>query len=130
MVDDTTLVVNADTNKVGIGVRNATSTLQIVNDGSTGGLSVIDSSSAKTTQFIVDESGRVGIGTAAPTSRIYGYVDNTWNSSNPAFTFYNSDGGTGNGNTVLIRGGASEPTSYSLTVQDWNGNTDFHIRGD
>jgi len=85
--------------------------------------------SATTDIAMVVGGGNVGIGIESPTSRIHGYVAGGWSSGVPAFTFHNNDGGTGEGNVMLVRGGGNEPTSNIFEVQDWSGNTEFQIDG-
>ena len=73
--------------------------------------------------------GSINCGVASTTSRFAVGVSTTWNSTNPAVYFNNTETGPTFGNTLLVQGGADNASSKTVEVKDLSGNTDFVILG-
>ena len=107
--------------------------------GSTGSnTALIGTSTAHRIQFVTNDSekmtvlssGNVGIGATNPSEKFYVYQADGWDSTSAIARFENLETTAAQGNTVLIKGGASSTSSRMLDVHDMSGNTEFYVRGD
>lgn len=83
-----------------------------------------------TTDLVVNAAtGRVGIGTVTPGSKLTVFTD-AWNTAEtPLVNITNLDPNAVDADALLVRGGANNEASDIFKVQDYNGNTDFVVVG-
>ena len=80
--------------------------------------------------LVVLGTGKVGIGTSAPTSLLHTRTTTSMGSGVPLATFHNAYGSAAAGSDgVLIQGGASEAGAYTLKLLDYDGNNPIFFSG-
>ena len=78
---------------------------------------------------VIDKDGNFGIGITTPAAKLNIYSDDN-PSDTPLVNITNLDGNTPDSNALLVRGGANNNLGEVFEVQDYNGNTDFLVKGD
>jgi hypothetical protein len=94
-------------------VNATTPALRITQTGTGNALEVEDSANPDATPFVVTAAGDVGIGTNAPTTKLYVTASVA---STAIAAFFNTD--TANGNGVYIKAGGANAGKYALAVDN------------
>ncbi|MCK5682852.1 tail fiber domain-containing protein, partial [bacterium] len=86
-----------------------------------------DSISVPSTDFVVRGNGKVGIG-ISPTNNLHCYTSNE-SAGVFSYKFENADATSGDGFTMLVKGGAASSSDSAFEVQETDGTSIFKVGG-
>ncbi len=105
-------------------VQSTGSALNINLGGAAGDDFIVNTNSL----VVESDTGKVGIGTSSPTSKLH-VETSAWNNSEvPMVSIINMDSNFVDSRALFVKGGANN-TQLTIEVQDYSGNTDFVITG-